>query len=199
MAMKDRGEATRTTIKNALLKIVENKESTKKITVAQILNAADVARGTFYTYYNNVDDTFADLAMDFARRIIRFLRAGKNAPGINGYHEAYRQLLTYMFEHKNVFKALFNNKQFENINISVVSEFLYQQYTEEFPNEDPGVLEYSALASTNFVYSMMRKWAKEGFQQSVDEMTDILFGALKLAVKLFLPKSTADWTKDKTN
>lgn len=187
--MKDRGITTRTTIKNALLKIVETNETTKRITVASILDAANVSRGTFYTYYNNVDDTFNDLAMDFAGRIIRFLRDGRSAPGINGYREAYRQLLEYMFEHKRVFTALFNSKQFETICISMVSEFLYQQYTEEFPNTDQSILEYSALASTNFVYSMMKKWAGEGFQQSVDKMTDILFGSLKLAVKLFLPKS----------
>lgn len=184
--MKDRGEASRNRIRGGLMQMIEENQVTR-MTTSALIQKAHISRSTFYTYFNNIEDALNDLAMETSMEIIGIIRKGRAPlPGIKGYREAYRQLLEYMYQHKRLFQTLFQNAKFETFSLQMIAEYLYDLYQTEYPSMEDHVLEYSALASTNFVYSMLKKWASEGYQSSIDEMTDIFMGSLQLAVKIFL-------------
>ena len=189
--MKDHGESTQKKIRQALQSAIESTagSGSRKLTVSQILKVAGVSRSTFYTYYENYEDVLEDLAMDTSEQIIEGLRRGnlKN-PGLSGYINGYLEVLQFIYAHKKLFEVLLEHRFFDQVFVDSVIEYLYESYLVEYPNEDPDVLRYSAIGSTNFVYGMVKEWERNGYDRTPEELAKLLQGALKLSLKIFQPK-----------
>ena len=80
---------------------------------------------------------------------------------------------------------LLKSPKLEQVFLSGIREYLYDQYLADFPQKDPELLRYSADACTNYVYSILRLWAKNGFDKTPEELGDVLTESIAIATDLF--------------
>ena len=183
--MNDYGEKTRARIKDALEALVEE-GSGKKPTVSEVLSRSGVARSTFYVYYENFQDLLEELAADYSAQIIRLIRENRGAgTGPDSYRDAYRVFIDFVAKHRNAYAMLLKSPKLEQVFLSGIREYLYDQYLADFPQKDPELLRYSADACTNYVYSILRLWAKNGFDKTPEELGDVLTESIAIATDLF--------------
>ena len=158
--MNDYGEKTRARIKDALEALVEEGNG-KRPTVSEVLSRSGVARSTFYVYYENFQDLLEELAADYSAQIIRLIRENRGAgTGPDSYREAYGVFIDFVAKHKSAYAMLLKSPKLEQVFLSGIREYLYDQYLADFPQKDPDLLRYSADACTSYVYSILRLWAK---------------------------------------
>lgn len=183
--MNDYGEKTRARIKDALEALVEE-GGNKKPTVSDVLSRSGVARSTFYVYYENFQDLLEELAADYSAQIIRLIRENRGTgTGPDSYRDAYRVFIDFVAKHRNTYAMLLKSPKLEQVFLSGIREYLYDQYLADFPQKDAELLRYSADACTSYVYSILRLWAKNGFDKTPEELGDVLTESIAIATDLF--------------
>ena len=183
--MSDYGEQTRARIKNALETLVEEGAG-RKPTVSEVLSRSGVARSTFYVYYENFQDLLEELATDYAAEVTRLIRNNRSrGEWPDSYREAYRVFVDFVAKHKSAYAMLLKSPKLDQIFLSGIREYLYDQYLADFPQKDAELLRYSADACTNYVYSILRRWAKNGFDKTPEELGDVLTESIAIATDLF--------------
>ncbi len=183
--MSDYGEKTRSKIKESLEKLVEN-GTEKNITVSRLLNITDIARSTFYVYYENMEDLFEDLALDYAKKIVGLIRNNHSSGrGAQSYRDAYELFIKFVYEHRNTYAMMLKNPKLEKLFLSSIQTYLYEQYLLDFPKRDSKLLQYSAYACTNYVYSIIKLWSEDGFDKTPEEMSFLLTDSIGIATDIF--------------
>ena len=183
--MNDYGEKTRARIKDALEALVEEGNG-KRPTVSEVLSRSGVARSTFYVYYENFQDLLEELATDYAAEVTRLIRDNRGRGTFpDSYREAYGIFIRFIAEHKKAYAMLLRNARTERLFLEGVQKYLYDQYLADFPQNDPELLRYSADACTSYVYSILRLWAKNGFDKTPEELGDVLTESIAIATDLF--------------
>lgn len=186
--MNDYGEKTRARIKAALEELVETGPGSG-ITVSSLLKQSGVARSTFYVYYENFEDLLEELAADYAAEVIRLIRENRGrGVGPDSYREAYGIFIQFIAGHKKAYAMLLRRPKLEQVFLSSIQAYLYDQYIADFPGKDPELLKYSAAACTSYVYSIIRQWAEDGFDKTPEELAALLPASIEIATDLYGPK-----------
>ena len=184
--LNDYGEKTRQRLKIALEELIEY-GGERNPTVSALLKQAHVARSTFYVYYENFDDLLEELATDYAAQVKDLIEKNRGSgTGVESYRDAYQVFIRFIASHKNIYAMLLKRPKLERLFVTGICEYLFEQYRADFPAEDPELLHYSAYACTNFVYSIIRQWAENGFDKSSEEVSDLLTDSIRISTDLFL-------------
>ena len=183
--MNDYGIKTRNSIKASLEDLIET-SADNNVTVSKLLKTASVARSTFYVYYENMEDLFEDLAMDYASRIISLIRSNRSSgTGVQSYRDAYEIFINFVAEHKKVYSMMLKNLKLERMFLNSIQNYLYEQYLQDFPCKDSKLLQYSAYACTNYVYSIIKQWAEDDFDKTPEELSNLLTDSIGIATDIF--------------
>lgn len=102
-------QKSRKAIKNAFLKLSMQKDI-RKITVKEILELADISRGTFYAHYKDIYDIQEQITAEILDECVEIM--SDSAALAQG--DSYRQVLEavkYLFSHKNAIRSFSENGQ----------------------------------------------------------------------------------------
>lgn len=123
-----RTRKSKTALRNALLRLMDEKEF-KNITITDLVNEADVNRGTFYKYY----DYKEDLIKEVQDKIIEDLRRAYKLPykGLSYYKQSEitkkntTSLFDHIYKHRKFYHLVLNSTdlyEFQRVFCETISE-----------------------------------------------------------------------------
>lgn len=68
-------QRSRELIKSALITLIEKKQNVADITITEIVNLANINRGTFYNHYNNIMEVLDEMKADLMSKLSDALKA----------------------------------------------------------------------------------------------------------------------------
>lgn len=183
-------------IRTAFLELAEEEESLRKITTTQILKRAGVSRSTFYSYYENKKDLMKDVMSIFIWEMAASSRnVFPSRQGLESYQSAYLFISREIYRHKKLFRQLIKNTTFQNEILDASSKYLVAQYQEmqtsqEMPRTSEEVLRLAAVGANSFVYSVLCDWARRGYPETPEEISDLAIQALKVLIERMTPNKS---------
>ena len=163
---------TKKNIRQAFLHLLSEK-SLSQITVKELSDLADINRKTFYMYYSNIEDIFAELEDELVLKLV------------------------YVFEKELFQKEMFNSYSFfENLNHTIqedidlyrilnhsdllphliqraknaLIEVFFRKYNISADSDNERYILYAEYAASG-ILSMYTKWFSRDFHMSLEELT----------------------------
>lgn len=178
-------------INQSFLKLL-NQKSYESISVQEIAQEAFISRATFYLYFKNKDgiligllDNFLDEFDLLQKENIDFLNHVDmtNQSAIKNilYPNTFK-IVQYFYENKNLITVLISSNS--NINfMRVLQQVYYNHFIQALPQTfykelNSDILEYYALFMTNGVAAIVESWIIEGFQTSVEVVSNKILNIL---------------------
>jgi Transcriptional regulator len=96
---------SRTLIRNALLSLMQEKEFSK-ITVTDIVNRADINRGTFYAHFASPEDVLAKIQHDFFSGIETLFHGVEPESLLHDPEPVLREVSRYILQDKSFYQIL---------------------------------------------------------------------------------------------
>lgn len=100
-----KAETTKRNIKNAFLAL-SRKTPVNKISITNLVVHANVSRGTFYTYYDNIQDMLEDIGLDLLRGLDAIWQAPVSHHSILHILPSSEQFVQYFGENRDIFLLL---------------------------------------------------------------------------------------------
>ena len=181
---KDRRiDKSKTALKEALILLMDEKEF-KNITITEIVQSANLNRGTFYKHYQTqeellnelIDDVLIDLIHSYREPYVKIknFEVGKLSSGsvkIFDHVERYSHFYTIIIN-SNVLPG------FQNRICQVLKELVQKELISPMPNPgiDPSLLSsYNAYALFGLIIEWVNGEFKFTSQQMADQLINILF------------------------
>lgn len=164
-------------LRDALLELMDEKEF-KDITVTDLVNRADVNRGTFYNYYNYTED----LIKEVQDIIIKDLRNAYKLPyeGLTYYNqgEVTERNKPFLFDH------IYENREFYHLVLNSLDLFEFQRVfvetiSEVHINDLLYFMEHPKIEKKFFsvyqcygIFGLLVEWDKSNYAYSPQYMTE---------------------------
>lgn len=184
--MDRRTKYTKKVIKDTFLKLLEEKDI-KKITVSEICQLSDINRATFYRYYIDI----YDLLDKIEKELITELKNTSNKSNTTTVSSYSKDLLLVFLNNKELIKVLFNtnnNIYFLNDILSTAYEKCKNKWQSDLPNLSDKEIEYASVFIFNGALGVINFWVKNDFNQSVDEISNIIEQLCYYGTKRFIYK-----------
>lgn len=179
---------TRTSIKNALMKILQTKEL-KKVTVSDIAEEALINRSTFYLHYADATDVMADIDREVEEKITKVV---EKLDVKHAYTSVYILLnkLTGMLDEAEIFKNYFLHSTCSAQVLVKIKKLLtdkaYKTYSELAPHRKSRTLYYKVSFVISGVVDSYINWVyTENKTASLEELCKMI----SETVDLIIPKS----------
>lgn len=171
-------------LKTALITLMKDQEF-KSITITDIVNLADLNRGTFYKHYQYKEDLLNDVIHDVISDLIRSYQAPyKNNE--NFYHEKLSSSAVKIFDHvatyANFYSIIINSDGlpgFQNKICDVLKELMIQDHLLHNPHSQIE-LEIHASYQSYALLGMITVWVKGGFKYTPHYMAEQLIKILSI-------------------
>lgn len=157
-----RTQYTKKVIKEAVLSLLED-NSPETITVIDVCKIADVNRSTFYRYYDDIYACIDEIEGEF----IDDLKIPEDITPMNGLQA--------------VLEAFYKNPILSNLAFvegkTKLLEKLHQAIDSNHPAPDPTSImnPYTETYVMTGMQGVLRKWVKDGLQQTPAELTEIIW------------------------
>lgn len=99
---------TKTLIKNTFAQMMSEKKELRKITVCELVKRANINRGTFYSYYNDI----YGVAEEYEKELIDMFFTNSQLLSINSLEEFTDSFFQYIKENNENYKMLCNSDDF---------------------------------------------------------------------------------------
>lgn len=182
-------------IRQAFLDLAEEEDNLRKITTTQILKRAGVSRSTFYSYYENKEDLMRDvLSIIIWEMAVSIRDVFPSKQGLESYRSAYLIISREIYRHKRLFLQIIKNARIQNDILDASVKYVEMQYEEmqagqEMPRVPENVSRLAAVGTNGFLYSLLCDWARRGYVETPEEITDLAIQALETALKRLTPET----------
>ena len=95
-------------IKEAFLHLILDKDISQ-IRVREIIELADISKGTFYAHYHDIYHILEDIENENIERLVAFLSENFHESLIDDFTPFITQLFMYMVEHQDIYNNLFKS------------------------------------------------------------------------------------------
>ncbi|MCI8373566.1 MAG: hypothetical protein HFI75_14475 [Lachnospiraceae bacterium] len=153
-----------------------------QITVSELCGRAELNRSTFYKYYGNVYDVFAEIENEMIEQSKRCIHQIHNT-NIQVVLQPLYHLLCYIRENADIYRMLLDN--------SVNSEFSVRliDHTMAFLRNYSVLLQYDNQAYEEYVFSYLisgsiditKNWIETGTRETPEEIAGLIY---RLAAKI---------------
>lgn len=175
-------------IHQALFALLEQKPL-KCITVAELCREADINRGTFYKYYQNVEDLYDKIEYSCAEKIRELLLERDRAPkGEQHFLRAAMQLLQTNDEIKAIAKTQGGAKRLAKKVFVFLSPYVHAEIQKNCPGLPKAEAELLANYTTGGCVWVVSAWMNGGMQQSAEWMEARLVRLMQGAMQTFSPE-----------
>jgi Transcriptional regulator len=162
-----------------MIELMQEKE-VQNITVTDICNRADLNRGTFYTYHQDVFSLVSEIENEILDEVTKILdNAAQSRLGNSKIKERnlmVRQILECFSRHRDVIKIVFGDRGYitfqqklKSLFITKFSQIIGMSNT-VFEDHDG----YLAVYITSGMIGIIQEWIQTGFQKSPEEIANIM-------------------------
>ncbi|MDF2544150.1 MAG: TetR/AcrR family transcriptional regulator [Herbinix sp.] len=168
-------------LNNALIELMQT-EHISKISVKSLCEKADVNRSTFYAHFTDqyalLDYTYTEVIKNIKNHLDKQNLNEKKPITI----ETLNQLLVYVKENADLFKALLSDNCDPDIQRKIMNELIvYHPYV----GIDKRTKDYLAAYGMTGCISILQIWLKDGMPESTDRMSEIIMHALDKGITGF--------------
>lgn len=195
----DRYSYTRVTTKNrrkiqkAFAELLAERGTLKNITVTDLAERAEITRGTFYNYYDNLYQVGADLQSEVEKQLFSEYDNLSTASGVKKYID---ELFIFLKDQENIYRELLSSnasidflRQLENsINKRVL------MVLKKNGIEDKNI-ETELLFTSNGAIAIVRKYYRGEINLTLDDIRDYLKAKIGL---MFDDADSQCWKPGKT-
>ncbi|MEY8291731.1 TetR/AcrR family transcriptional regulator [Carnobacteriaceae bacterium 52-44] len=177
--MDRRVKYTLNALKNAMIELLQESHISK-ISVVSLCQIADVNRSTFYTHFQDQYDLLQYITEEALSDIQSHLQDLNRGSDAHHSVQALNQILDYVKENADVFKALLSDNCDPDIQHKVMSmtEIISPS---DYKELDERTKNYHVLFQLNGCISILHKWLDDGTPETTEEMSTLI---LKLIGKL---------------
>ena len=168
-----------------------NKKDFNFITVKEICNVAKVNRSTFYLHYDNTRDLLDEVLNNLSKSFNEHFK-NKTISNIDSLNlndlllfndSMIVPYLEFIKENKNVYKtvkdnpSLFSVHSYMNYSLDIIYKIM-----DRF-NIDKKLKDYYLTFYINGLSSLIMNWCNNDFDLSIEELTALIKGLIKVSVK----------------
>ena len=186
--MDRRVKYTKKVIKDTFLSLLEKKDISS-ISVKELCDIADVNRGTFYRYYEDIYDLLKKIEEEFIEEIRE-----SNSMVHMSHHSIYtftKEILDIFENNKKLVRVLFNadsNIYFLDDVLEVAYEKCIGNWERNIDSDDYNELENSVVFIFNGALGVINYWVKNDFNISSDLLAKYIEKYCLGGVSKFIPK-----------
>lgn len=170
-----RTKLTKMLFKDAMINLLE-KKSLYDITVTELCQKAELNRSTFYKYYENVYDVFADIEQELIL-VSEECMQKINKVEINSVTKPLYQLLCYIKENTKTYQLLLNNHISEEF-----SQNIMKTPTDFFKNKIK-TLNIELGSDTDYIFTyivsgsleIIKKWINGNMKESPEHIANLIY------------------------
>ncbi|UPK44878.1 TetR/AcrR family transcriptional regulator [Paenibacillus pabuli] len=177
-SMDRRIKKSKAALKDALIQLMQ-KQSFKEISITDIVQLADLNRGTFYRHYQYKEDLFNEMIDDVIKDLVFSYRKpylDKEIFEVSHMPSSAIKIFEHVHQHAQFYTLVVKSEassNFQQMICDVLRDLALQDLNEIFPSH----INRELLASyqSHAIFGMVIEWIRQEFKHSPAYMADELF------------------------
>ena len=163
---------TKKNIRQAFLHLLSEK-SLSQITVKELSNLADINRKTFYMYYSNIEDIFAELEDELVLKLVHVFEKELFQKEMFDSYSFFENLNHTIQEDIDLYRILNHSDLLPHLiqrAKNALIEVFFRKYNISADSDNERYILYAEYAASG-ILSMYTKWFSRDFHMSLEELT----------------------------
>ena len=163
---------TKKNIRQAFLHLLSEK-SLSQITVKELSNLADINRKTFYMYYSNIEDIFAELEDELVLKLVHVFEKELFQKEMFNSYSFFENLNHTIQEDIDLYRILNHSDLLPHLiqrAKNALIEVFFRKYNISADSDNEHYILYAEYAASG-ILSMYTKWFSRDFHMSLEELT----------------------------
>ena len=163
---------TKKNIRQAFLHLLSEK-SLSQITVKELSDLADINRKTFYMYYSNIEDIFAELEDELVLKLVHVFEKELFQKEMFDSYSFFENLNRTIQEDIDLYRILNHSDLLPHLiqrAKNALIEVFFRKYNISADSDNERYILYAEYAASG-ILSMYTKWFSRDFHMSLDELT----------------------------
>lgn len=163
---------TKKNIGQAFLHLLSEK-SLSQITVKELSNLADINRKTFYMYYSNIEDIFAELEDELVLKLVHVFEKELFQKEMFDSYSFFENLNRTIQEDIGLYRILNHSDLLPHLiqrAKNALIEVFFRKYNISADSDNERYILYAEYAASG-ILSMYTKWFSRDFHMSLEELT----------------------------
>ena len=163
---------TKKNIRQAFLHLLSEK-SLSQITVKELSDLADINRKTFYIYYSNIDDIFAELEDELVLKLVHVFEKELFQKEMFDSYSFFENLNRTILEDIDLYRILNHSDLLPHLiqrAKNALIEVFFRKYNISADSDNERYILYAEYAASG-ILSMYTKWFSRDFHMSLEELT----------------------------
>lgn len=175
---------TRHKIQSAFAELLSERGSAKNISVSELAERAEITRGTFYNYYNNINEVNAELQAEIERRLFAPSDELDDLESIEKYID---NIISFLKQQEPIYRELLASDASTDF-LNQLENDLSQRVLAVMRNLNISSNEArtEALFLTTGAIAITRKYFKSEVSMSLDDIRDYLKAKLHWMLENYL-------------
>lgn len=163
---------TKKNIRQAFLHLLSEK-SLSQITVKELSDLADINRKTFYMYYSNIEDIFAELEDELVLKLVHVFEKELFQKEMFDSYSFFENLNRTILEDIDLYRILNHSDLLPHLiqrAKNALIEVFFRKYNISADSDNERYILYAEYAASG-ILSMYTKWFSRDFHMSLEELT----------------------------
>ena len=163
---------TKKNIRQAFLHLLSEK-SMSQITVKELSDLADINRKTFYMYYSNIEDIFAELEDELVLKLVHVFEKELFQKEMFNSYSFFENLNHTIQEDIDLYRILNHSDLLPHLiqrAKNALIEVFFRKYNISADSDNERYILYAEYAASG-ILSMYTKWFSRDFHMSLEELT----------------------------
>ena len=163
---------TKKNIRQAFLHLLSEK-SLSQITVKELSDLADINRKTFYMYYSNIEDIFAELEDELVLKLVHVFEKELFQKEMFNSYSFFENLNRTIQEDIGLYRILNHSDLLPHLiqrAKNALIEVFFRKYNISADSDNERYILYAEYAASG-ILSMYTKWFSRDFHMSLEELT----------------------------
>lgn len=181
---------TKKNIRQAFLHLLSEK-SLSQITVKELSDLADINRKTFYMYYSNIEDIFAELEDELVLKLVHVFEKELFQKEMFNSYSFFENLNHTIQEDIDLYRILNHSDLLPHLiqrAKNALIEVFFRKYNISADSDNERYILYAEYAASG-ILSMYTKWFSRDFHMSLEELTRIAAEITLYGLQHLLPQT----------
>ena len=181
---------TKKNIRQAFLHLLSEK-SLSQITVKELSDLADINRKTFYMYYSNIEDIFAELEDELVLKLVHVFEKELFQKEMFDSYSFFENLNHTIQEDIDLYRILNHSDLLPHLiqrAKNALIEVFFRKYNISADSDNERYILYAEYAASG-ILSMYTKWFSRDFHMSLEELTRIAAEITLYGLQHLLPQT----------
>ena len=177
-------EKTRRKIRKAFANLLAERGSVKNITVTDLSERAEITRGTFYNYYNNIYEVGAELQAEIEKELFAERREFNSTDDIEQYVD---QIFAFLKQQESVYRQLLASDApmafMDQLESGMTQRVLSIMHEKEIDDRN---VEFELLILASGTFAIVRKYYRNEVSVTLDDIRAYLSNKLRVLFEQYV-------------